>query len=240
MSKTNTKFWIGVAIGTIGGLFAAKKYQSATQMPMAKSWQKILSDKRGEIDSGILMARIINKYNELKSGKPIFNNILFDSHIDRMLLPGLALYLTLRDDGLEKDEALTEIDRLYKTWFERILPFNIQTNQLLKFIPKNTTTLLRGIRFITDSLFPAPGWRYEILAENNKTLAFNMHDCFYMKVLNHYNAPELTPVFCQLDDYLMDAMPTAIKWGRTQTMGFGAECCDFRWEIDAMESSQHH
>jgi hypothetical protein len=57
-----------------------------------------------------------------------------------------------------------------------------------------------------------------------------MHHCFYIQVLAYYGAVELTPVFCKLDDYLMAAMPASIKWGRTQTMGLGAECCDFRWD----------
>jgi len=236
MSKTNIKFWFAIAIGTIGGFFAAKKYQSSTRMPNPKIWQNILTDRLGEIDAGLLMARIQHQYKDLITHKPIFNNIVFDFHIDRMLLPGLALYRTLRNDGMDQDEALVEIDRLYKIWFEQILPFNIQPNQLLKFTPKNFNSLRRGIRFITDNLFPDPGWRYEILAEDNTSLAFDMHDCFYMKVLNYYNAPELTPVFCKLDDYLMDAMPAAVKWGRTQTMGLGADFCDFRWELSTQDN----
>ena len=28
----------------------------------------------------------------------------------------------------------------------------------------------------------------------------------------------------------MDAMPSSIHWGRTQTIGMGAECCDFKWD----------
>jgi hypothetical protein len=87
-----------------------------------------------------------------------------------------------------------------------------------------------------DKIFPEPGWQFEMVADDEESLAFNMRHCFYLDILNYYGAPELTPVFCKLDDILMAAMPPSIKWGRTQTIGQGAECCDFRWDYVPMQT----
>jgi predicted ArsR family transcriptional regulator len=42
-------------------------------------------------------------------------------------------------------------------------------------------------------------------------------------------APELTPLYCQMDDLLFEALPPEIRWERTKTLGRGDEICDFRW-----------
>ena len=52
--------------------------------------------------------------------------------------------------------------------------------------------------------------------------------CFFLKVLSAYGAPELTAHFCKLDDLLFGNIP-GISWERTQTLGRGDECCNFRF-----------
>ena len=76
---------------------------------------------------------------------------------------------------------------------------------------------------------------YEVIADNDSTFAFNIHHCFYLDILEYYETPELTPIFCRLDDILMGAMPESIQWGRTQTIGKGADYCNFRWDYVSSE-----
>lgn len=56
-----------------------------------------------------------------------------------------------------------------------------------------------------------------------------MHSCFYLNVLTAYGAPELTPVYCQMDDLLYGALSPSVRWRRTKTLGRGDDCCDFCW-----------
>lgn len=106
----------------------------------------------------------------------------------------------------------------------------------MKYIPQNFIVFQKLVRFVMDKLFPPPGWQYEVIIANEHTYAFNIQHCFYLDILNYYNAPELTPVFCKLDDILMAAMPASIRWGRTQTIAMGAEYCNFRWDFAPTES----
>jgi len=230
MAKKKSKFWLGLAIGAAGGLFTAQKLSTASRMPNAKIWQRILSEKLGLVEAGIFMARVQARYEVLKARRPVFENPVFDTHVVGGMLPGLALYNVLLEDGMSQVEAIEEVHRIFEIWFDQAPPLNMRVNQLMHYTPENFDLFRRITRFVTDKLFPAPGWQYEVVGDNENSLAFNMHTCFYIQVLEYYEAVELTPVFCKLDDYLMATMPASIKWGRTQTMGLGAECCDFRWD----------
>ena len=79
-------------------------------------------------------------------------------------------------------------------------------------------------------VFPSPAWETVFVTDNNNTLAFNIYECFYLDILRYYHAPELTPVFCKADDIMMESLPKEIRWARTNTMGQGADYCNFYWQ----------
>ena len=58
-------------------------------------------------------------------------------------------------------------------------------------------------------------------------IRFRMNTCFYYKTLAAYGAPELTASFCRVDDLIYGGMSAQVLWQRTQTIGRGAEYCDF-------------
>lgn len=229
MAKNKSKFWLGVALGAIGTLGVHKALNSS-RMPNSRIWQRILTDKHGEVEAAVLMARIQQRYEELKGRRPIFDHPVFNTHIVGNILPGLALYQIFREQGMHEKTALMEIDELFEKWFDQAPPPNMKMNQIMNYLPEKFSIFRRLLHFTMDKFFPAPGWQYEMVADDERSLAFNMTHCFYLDILNYYEAPELTPVFCKLDDILMAAMPESIKWGRTQTIGMGAECCNFRWD----------
>ncbi len=233
MSKNRSKFWVGVALGAVGGLVAHKALNAA-RMPNSRIWQRVLAEKHGKIEAAILMARIQKKYQELKDRRPLFERAVFNAHVVGNILPGLALYQILRK-GMDEQTALTEIDDIFEKWFTQAPPANMRMNQAMKYFPENFSLFRRLLLFVMDQFFPAPGWQYEMVANNENSMVFNMTHCFYLDVLNYYEAPELTPVFCRLDDILMAAMPDSIQWGRTQTIGMGAEYCNFRWDYVPVE-----
>jgi len=209
----------------------AGKALKASRMPNSRIWQRILSEKYSEIEAAVLMARIQQRYQELKARRPVFNRAIFNAHVVGNILPGLALYQILRERDMDEQTALAEIDDIIEKWFTQAPPPNMRMNQTMKYFPENFSIFRRLLLFTMDKIFPAPGWQYEMVADDEHSIAFNMTHCFYLDVLQYYDAPELTPVFCKLDDILMAAMPESIQWGRTQTIGMGAEYCNFRWDF---------
>lgn len=229
-NKSSQKFWMGLALGTLGGVFAAKKLLHKERMPNAKPWQRILAEQRGEIDAAVFMARVQSHYEELKARRPIFDRAIFNLHVLHDLLPGLALYLTLREDGLDEEAAIEKIHQIFEAWFTLYPPVNMNFVVQMGSLLEDFDVFRRLTQFVMDTFFPSPGWQYEIVADDERAYAFDIHNCFYLDVLTYYGSPELTPVFCRLDDVLMDSFPDAIRWKRSGTIGQGDECCDFRWE----------
>jgi hypothetical protein len=78
--------------------------------------------------------------------------------------------------------------------------------------------------------FPTAGWKKEFLKGQKGQFAFNIHSCFYLETLNKLGAPELTSLFCQIDDWMMENLPETIIWERKGTLARGAKFCDFRWK----------
>ncbi|MGA9349224.1 MAG: L-2-amino-thiazoline-4-carboxylic acid hydrolase [Anaerolineae bacterium] len=77
--------------------------------------------------------------------------------------------------------------------------------------------------------FPPQGWEMEWVEDSGQWLAFNVRRCFYLDVFTAYGAPELTALYCKIDDLMYEALPSSITWERTKTLGRGDDLCDFRW-----------
>ena len=77
---------------------------------------------------------------------------------------------------------------------------------------------------------PAAGWETEWVEISGNVLAFNMTRCFYLDVLEGYGVPELTALYCKMDDLIYEDVSPYVKWDRKRTLGRGDECCDFRYE----------
>lgn len=70
------------------------------------------------------------------------------------------------------------------------------------------------------------GWTFEWKCNTKSCVAWDCKRCFYDDVFNEYGMPELTKIFCESDDVVYGALP-GIRWGRTMTIGNGADVCDF-------------
>jgi len=78
--------------------------------------------------------------------------------------------------------------------------------------------------------FPAEGWETEWVETSGDEISFNMTRCFYLDVLAEHGVPELTALYCKMDDLTYDDVSPQVKWDRKHTMGRGDDCCDFRFE----------
>lgn len=58
--------------------------------------------------------------------------------------------------------------------------------------------------------------------------AVDMTRCPYADTCAKYGVPELTQFACRADDITYGNLHPRLVWARTQTLGTGGECCDFR------------
>ncbi len=146
-----------------------------------------------------------------------------EKHFAENILPMLALYLVLKENDRKDAFALSEkvANEMYSIGRKR-MAFLGRFPFFYWIIEKMTPNMMK-------QSFPEEGWDIEWVEVSEKQVAFNMHGCFYYSVLNDYNAPELTPIFCNLDDLIYDNVSPHLRWERTGTLGRGDTHCDFRF-----------
>jgi L-2-amino-thiazoline-4-carboxylic acid hydrolase-like protein len=217
----------GLAMGTAIGTSIAIIQRMAMhhRMPNLKAWQKALIAKHGEVQGAILAARIQARYEALYHERPHFTHPALRWHLEQYLLPGLALYQVLRKEISDHEAVLAEVGSLLELG-SVFRAFN--TFVKLHMLPLPFALFRWAVR-VSLLAYPHEGWRIDQLEQSNRSFAFTISRCFYLDILTAYEAPELTPLYCRLDDLAYANLSPSIRWERTKTLGRGDDCCDFRW-----------
>lgn len=215
---------MGTAIGT--SLVITQRMASRHRMPNLKVWRRALIDRHGEVQGAILAARVQARYEALYGERPSFTHPMLRWHLGQNILPGLALYQVLRKDSSDRDAALAETGSLLAIGatpraLRRVM-------RLLAYLPQ-PFALFRQILKLSLLAYPRQGWAIEQGEQGTSSFAFTVSRCFYLDILTAYGAPELTPLYCQLDDLAYADVSPSIRWERTKTLGRGDDRCDFRW-----------
>ncbi len=211
----------------VGGI-ALSRWLSTPREPAAvKIWRQELAKTHGAVKAGFLSARIGQRYHALYAGRPRFDNAALRSHTEDHILPGLALYQTLCDEYPDREGALAELDRLLEAQMSASV-LRMQA-RLLSLLPDPFSAFRFYITRALTWQYPQKEWAFRWVENTPDVVAFDATDCFYLRVLTAYGAPELTPHFCRLDDVMMSYFPL-FAWKRSGTIGRGDPVCDFRYE----------
>ncbi|MBN1287163.1 MAG: L-2-amino-thiazoline-4-carboxylic acid hydrolase [Anaerolineae bacterium] len=229
--KMKVKFWLGLAAVAVIGVLVGRRLMQAKRMPNIDIWQKELAKTRGANKAAALAARIQAHYDELCAARAHHAHPALREHLEKNILPGLALYRVLRTEHDDVKAALTETDALLELSMEPAKKLMAG----LRHVPNAFGLLRRLVPPIMRSNFPEAGWKIEWVENSSQSVAFNLHSCFCVDTLTACGAPELAPSFCRLDDVISGELAPAISWDRTQTIARGAEYCDFRWSRKANE-----
>jgi hypothetical protein len=216
---------IVIGLAALGGLLLARTLAAPRRMPYLDAWQRVLAEKRGEPEAAMLAVRLQTRYHDLYSNRPHFPQRALRAHLERNILPGLALYQTLRQQNDDQDAALAEVEALFEAVFGQLR----RPMALLARLPDPFAAFRKGAQWVIRLGFPPEGWEIEPVEDSDRCFAYDVRRCFYLDVLTAYGAPELTALYCKMDDVMYQALPPSITWERTKTLGRGDDCCDFRW-----------
>ena len=78
------------------------------------------------------------------------------------------------------------------------------------------------------------GWEVEFPECPKDTFAMTTYKCIYQQIFAKYGMPEMTAVFCRVDDILYSDLPKA-EFLYTQQIGNGGSVCDYKFK----ERKQH-
>ncbi|MBI3738879.1 MAG: L-2-amino-thiazoline-4-carboxylic acid hydrolase [Chloroflexi bacterium] len=188
-------------------------------------WRGEIAKERGEALAIEVMANVQTRFESLYADRPRFPHPSLQMHLGDNILPVLALYQALREQIQDKQMALKSTEHLYHSaWEQRQKQF-----QWVGRFPFIFQFIRLRVRQIMNRDFPPEGWGIEWAEVSSRTVAFNVHRCFYLDMLTSYGAPELTSIFCGIDDFMYENFSPHTRWGRTKTLGRGDNCCDFRF-----------
>ena len=226
--KQPRRLWFGLGFltGLAGGWWLFCRRNAARHMLFLNIWQRELAKTRGEVDAALLAGRIQAHYNNLWAHHPHFTHPVLNWHVRASILPGLALYQVLREEHETQTAALAEAETLIAV----ILTKQALLFPLLKRLPDPFAVFRFVGKWVQQLAFPAPGWNTTFVEETADCLGFEVHDqCVYQKVLTDFGAPELTAVFCQMDDLTYSQLAPEIVFTHNKTLGRGDDYCSFRF-----------
>lgn len=218
-------FFAGAVGGLIAGYLASQQLTNARRMPNAAAWERIFSRERGHVQANCLINRVESRYWQLFCNHPMVTNEALREHLVKNILPGLALYQVLLEEGIETPDALSFVNSAFRE--------SLQASWMPVRAVAKTPAYFPLLRKLTPGVlgrsFPEDGFKIGWIENSPVSVAFNIHECYYLKILTDYGVPELTQVFCKMDDELYDGTSPYVRWERTCTLGRGDEVCDFRW-----------
>lgn len=223
--KLAAAFGAGVAGGLIAGVLISSRLLNARRMPHAPAWERVFAQERGHVQASCLINRVESRYWRLFCQRPGITNVALRKHLVQSILPGLALYQELLEEGLEKPDALAAVENV----FIESMGISRKPVELLGKTPLYFPVLRALTPRVLESSFPEEGFSIDWVENSEESVAFDIKECFYLDTLTTYGSPELTLVYCRLDDVIYDGASASVKWKRTDTLARGNEVCNFRW-----------
>ena len=78
-------------------------------------------------------------------------------------------------------------------------------------------------------------WKVEWVANNERQFAYNIRKCLWHDACTELGCPELCRIFCKNDELNFTDVSRHLYFERSQTLGEGGSCCDFRFYPKAPE-----
>lgn len=161
-------------------------------------------------------------YADVLRDRPAFVDAtpVIRGHFELSIAVTVALYRVLEARG-EADPLgrLTRLNELKLRPFARLVG-------AVSRLPVPWAVLSRVMGGIIRRAVPPPGWRVEWRHDSADRVAFDVHDCPYVRTFGHYGVPEIAPLGCAGDDILFARLPGA-RMERSGTLARGQDRCDF-------------
>ena len=185
--------------------------------PMPKALEKAFRAEGYEMELKTVYARSAELFAENENApKALFTHL-------KQILPCIAFYESLLKITGDREKALAFFDKWAFVEIEKMVgpARRIMALGFYKKMPDMCDKML-------DKLFGAEAGFESRAVPDAPKFARDMTVCPYFETCKKYGCPELTQFFCKSDDITYGNLHPNLVWGRTQTLGTGGECCDFR------------
>lgn len=192
---------------------------------MIRKTAALVETKCGKEAAARIIAAAQTRYEELLA-ENTHEPPALQKHTHKRVYPGIALYETMQAEGVSKEDAKAYIREYFQIGSRagsKVLQTILKIPGLVHKVPA-LFTKLSVTAFSPDAgfVFRFPEQKIEGEA------AFDVMRCPYLDTCKRYGCAEITTAFCDSDDTAYGRMHKALRWGRTGTMGYGMNCCDFK------------
>ena len=146
-------------------------------------------------------------------------------HTFKRVYPGIAVYEAMRNAGIESEKAVWYL----REYFQRFCKAPASVIRGILKIPglyKKVPDMLVNISM--KGFSEASGFVYRFPEHAENEACFDIVRCPYFETCKRYACTEIVKAFCDSDDASYGNMHPRLIWGRTQTIGHGADCCNFK------------
>lgn len=159
-------------------------------------------------------AKLLNEYGDISKAQR--------THMEQML-PMIAFYQETQRLTGSKENALAFFERWAFVEAEKMV------NKIQPLMNLGLYRLMPTVcGWMLDVMFGRKaGFDYRMVPDAPK-FAVDMTRCPYVAACERYGCPELTQFACRADDVTYGKLHPDLVWARTQTLGMGGSCCDFR------------
>ena len=182
--------------------------------------KEFLIEKLGEERGPALAAKIEARFEKLlKEARP--HSKQQDKVFKKNLLPRIAMYQVLREEKMDQAQIMQLLDdHMVVTG---AIPMR-KNYEKLDSLPGAFGLFKFGFTRVVSS---SDLWDADIAKEKN-AFSVTMRRCFWHDTFEEYGCPEMCQFACRCDDITYGGLKH-IDFKRTQTLGTGGTCCDFRF-----------
>ena len=186
-----------------------------------------LEKEYGAEKASSIMERAFKRYEEIVAENQDEPKAYYMHTRDR-IYPSIAMFDAMTAEDIGREETADFIVECYR-WRAGMMAPKVKAifkiPGLYRIVPKvffNMTQKKFG---------PQMGFLAENMHLGKGEARFDMVKCPYNEKCKHYGCPEIVKGYCEADDILYGDMHPKLLWGRTQTLGKGGSCCDFKISI---------
>lgn len=173
-------------------------------------------DENEQLRLRTIMERLIKENSEYTDSKNY-------GHLCN-LLTSLAMVMMLEENGKTRKEAEDTVAAVMYKFIEPQVDFMKKIASKSWFV--GFLKLSMPIKFRNTLGY---GWNVEFPKCPKDSFSMITHSCIYHQIFSKYGMPEMTAVFCKVDDILYSELPRA-QFLYTEQIGTGGSMCDYTFK----------
>ena len=146
-------------------------------------------------------------------------------HIEDNMMPTIAYYKTLIQNGYDKKEAYDYTLRMTQLASRE----KAEKNKKIGNMKSGFTFFKPAYQEEVKNIYPEVGWKKEWIEFNDEEISVNFNSCIYHEIAKEQGCEEMCTIFCQNDDTAFEGYAPSIIFKREGTIAQGNEFCDFHF-----------